>query len=522
MLSYETLLKGVENAVSVYPDNTALVVEGRAFTYKEMYALAETQALYLLANANKSALTRVAIFSYRTSGAYIGTLTALMTGAAFVPLNPKFPDERNIAILEQCQPDVIIVDCNSIDALIRISEKINLSSLIFFPDGDIERYTGSNLIFANSQKFATHNVFSLPDVSPGNDAYILFTSGSTGKPKGVPIKHKNVCTFLKYNQSKYCITDGDRISQTFDQTFDLSVFDLFMTWCHGACLYGMRPIDLISPFKYINENKITVWFSVPSVISLLKIQGFLKENSLPWLRLSLFCGEPLLQAQMMSWAAAAPNSVCENLYGPTELTIACSAYRWRSDRDNIVHNDIVSIGKLYEHLECILVDENDNQTQVEGELCVTGTQRFGGYLNLAANACFITTSEAKIYYKTGDRVRIDASGNMLYLGRTDHQVKINGYRVELGDIEATLAKIDGIERSVVFCIDEIDNTHGKALAAYVIGDISIDEVIEKVQELLPTYMIPSQIKIGMTIPLNANGKVDRKLIKEQFSCYDIA
>ena len=258
---------------------------------------------------------------------------------------------------------------------------------------------------------------------------------------------------------------------------------------------------------------------MPSVISLLNKQGFLKENSFPTLRLSLFCGEPLLENQIASWANAAPNSVCENLYGPTELTIACSIYQWRYNDENISHNGVVSIGKLYEHLEYILIDENEKITDIEGELCVFGAQRFEGYLNSAVDACFIYFHQKK-YYRTGDRVRMDKSGNLLYLGRTDQQVKINGYRVELGEIESVFAKINGVDRALVFCINADNDSHTKKLAAYIIGSISSDEILEKAKKMLPAYMIPSQVKVEKSIPLNANGKIDRKLIKAQFSCYN--
>jgi len=519
MKPYQTLLEGLKHTSLKYPEDIALILQDQTFTYKEMYSLAQKQASFLLAKSEKTSIKRVAIFSYRTWTAYIGTLSALMTGAAFIPLNPKFPDERNISILEQCQPDVIIVDNASIDKLINISKKVKLSSLIFFPDGNIERFSGSGLNFLDQEAFISNEKIELPTISPDDDAYILFTSGSTGQPKGVPIKHKNVCSFLSYNQNRYKITNKDRLSQTFDQTFDLSVFDLFMAWCHGACLYAMRPIDLISPSKYINENKITIWFSVPSVISLLNKQGFLKENSFPTLRLSLFCGEPLLENQIASWANAAPNSVCENLYGPTELTIACSTYQWHHNGKNISYNGVVSIGKLYEHLEYILIDENEKVTDIEGELCVFGEQRFDGYLNSAIDACFVSFHKKK-YYRTGDRVRMDKSGNLLYLGRTDQQVKINGYRVELGEIESVFAKISGVDRALVFCINGDNDAHTKKLAAYIIGSIHSNEILETAKKMLPAYMIPSQVKIEKNIPLNANGKIDRNLIKAQFSCYN--
>lgn len=515
--SYKTLVEGVARCALLHPQHTALVLQNEVVTYKELHTSAENQALLLLNSMKKTKLRRVAILTYRSKTAYVGTLAALMTGALFIPLNPKFPAERNISILKQCNPDVIIVDKNSIDELIKIAEILKLPCAVFFPDGEINNYSDKEIIFLNANKTTVDNSIGLPKINSDDDAYILFTSGSTGQPKGVPIKHKNVCGFLKQNQKRYNINYSDRFSQTFDQTFDLSVFDLFMAWCHGAAVYAMRPIDLISPSKYINENKITVWFSVPSVISLLNKQGFLQKDCFPSLRLSLFCGEPLLERQISAWADSASNSICENLYGPTELTIACSAYRWEKNQKNIIHNEIVSIGKLYDNMEYILVDEYSNQTTAEGELCIAGEQRFDGYLNFHKNdSIFISLDnkhgEKKIYYKTGDRIKISSTGELLYLGRIDQQVKINGYRIELGEIESAFMKIEGVDRAFVFCIEKKEQNQVKKLAAYVVGNITFNAIIEKVKKILPTYMIPLQIKIEKAFPLNLNGKIDRKAL----------
>lgn len=514
--NYRTLVEGFEQSVLSHPEHTALALHDEIITYKELYSSAKDQALFLLSSIKKEKLRRVAIFTHRNKTAYIGTLAALMTGASFIPLNSRFPAERNISILKQCNPDVIIVDKNSINELIKISALLKLPCAVFFPNGEIDNYKDKGIIFLNLNKITAGNFIELPKINSDDDAYILFTSGSTGQPKGVPIKHRNVCSFLKQNQKRYNISHSDRFSQTFDQTFDLSVFDLFMAWCHGAAVYAMRSIDLISPSKYINENKITVWFSVPSVISLLSKQGFLKKDCFPSLRLSLFCGEPLLERQICAWADSASNSICENLYGPTELTISCSAYRWKRSKKNVIHNDIVSIGNLYDNMKYILLDESSNQVKGEGELCVAGEQRFVGYLNPASSSTFISLindkKEKEIYYKTGDRVKVNATGELLYLGRTDQQVKINGYRIELGEIESAFLKMEGIDRAFVFCIEKDDQNQPKKLAAYVVGNISFSEIIEKSKKILPSYMIPLQIKIGKAFPLNANGKVDRKAL----------
>ena len=189
-------------------------------------------------------------------------------------------------------------------------------------------------------------------------AYILFTSGSTGRPKGVPVLHRNVDAYLRFVHDRYAFTRDDVFSQTFDLTFDLAMFDLFAAWGCGGTLVCVPPQAIAALKEFIGHHGITVWFSSPSVIALARRRG-LEAATLPTLRLSLFCGEPLLRHDAADWQAAAADSRVENLYGPTELTISCSVYRWdpAGGRDARV-NDIVSIGTLHPGLEYILLDED--------------------------------------------------------------------------------------------------------------------------------------------------------------------
>ena len=228
---------------------------------------------------------------------------------------------------------------------------------------------------------------ALPALTPDDVAYILFTSGSTGEPKGVPVTHGNVPHFLDVVGRRYGIGENDRFSQTFDQTFDLSVFDLFLAWTHGACVYGMTPVDLLAPTGFINRHQLTVWFSVPSVVAQLRRRDVLRPASMPSLRWSLFCGEPLPRGSAEAWQAAAPYSVVENLYGPTELTIACFAYRWDPERSPAACvNEMVPIGRPLEGLACALVGSAGEEvgSGEPGELWVTGPQTTPGYLDDAA------------------------------------------------------------------------------------------------------------------------------------------
>ncbi len=328
---------------------------------------------------------------------------------------------------------------------------------------------------------------------------------------------------MEVMSQRYEIRPEDRFSQTFDQTFDLSVFDLFMAWNNGACVYAMSPVDLLAPTKFINNNEISVWFSVPSVPVQMCRRNTLTANSFPGLRWSLFCGEPLLQQSAEMWQRAAPNSTVENLYGPTELTIACFVHRWDPESSPpICRNGIVPIGRPYPGLAALVVDEQMNSVAdgEAGELCVNGPQTTPGYwrapeitaqryVNLP-----ISEYQTRRFYRTGDLVMKLADGNYVFLGRADHQIKVLGHRVELGEIEAVLRGHPGVEH-VVALGWPVESASAEAIVVFVSGNLlETDSLLAVAKVELPPYIVPRHIYVLSEMPLNANGKVDRGRLKE--------
>jgi amino acid adenylation domain-containing protein len=351
-------------------------------------------------------------------------------------------------------------------------------------------------------------------------AYTLFTSGSTGTPKGVPIRHRNLARYLAYAIDRYEVGPGSRLSQTFELTFDPSVFDMFVAWCSGATLVVARPDDLMTPVRFVNDNEITHWFCVPSVASLAMRLRALRPGCMPDLRWSLFCGEQLTLGQARAWAQAAPASVLENLYGPTELTVTCTGYRLPRDREQWprTSNDTVPIGAVYAHLDGVLLD-GDGLEAVEGELCVRGPQRFDGYLDAAQDEGRFVRHEGQRtsapagppapddWYRTGDRVRLE-DGALVHLGRLDDQVKLHGYRVELGEIEAVLRAHGAVHDVVVLALGKGPQLH----AVYTGDGVDERELAELVRGRLPAYMSPRRYVRVDRLPLNANGKIDRRAL----------
>lgn len=519
------LAAGFANSVERYADRPAVVVDREALSYAELSRMVSSLAGAMRDYENeKSPLA--ALLAHRSVTAYAGVLGILATGKGYVPLNPKFPLERSRSMLRLSGCSMLIVgpECASLlpDLLLGVDRNL----VVIVPN-----LTGTNNLAADfpRHRFVFSNEIDRPsdsfdatEVEPNAVAYLLFTSGSTGVPKGVPIHHSNVRPYVEYIADRYQVTPEDRFSQHFDQTFDLSVHDMFVAWERGAALFCVPEKSVMAPAKFIRENDLTMWFSVPSVIGILSRMRLLSPNCFPSLRYSLFCGEPLAAAYAQHWQEAAGNSIVENLYGPTETTIAITHYRWDNRRSpEECTSGVVPIGWPFANQQVSLIDGERKCVPAgqTGELCLSGSQVTDGYWNNPEKTReqFITLPETgdTLWYRTGDVVRQDGSGCLHYQGRLDHQVKIRGYRVELMEIEAILRKICGTEQVVSLPLPS-RNGSSDGVVAFVSGSVSLDpgRVIDSCSEFLPDYMVPKKIYPIAEFPLNMNGKVDRpKLAK---------
>lgn len=393
-----TLRTGFATNAALQPAALALSIGTRTWTYAEADQLARRWAARLC-DAAGGRPSRVGVFGCRCETSYLGVLAALYAGATFVPLNPRYPNERTRAMLELADVDAVLVDAEAVKQLGEVLRALPRPPQVLSPG--IERHDAPCAIaFGRAELARAMPLTDLPAVGAEDDAYLLFTSGSTGRPKGVPISHRNVTAFLGVNQRRYQLTPADRLTQTFDLTFDLSVFDLFMAWGAGAAVCSLQPIELHAPFRFLEKHCVTVWFSVPSVAALMTRRRSLRPGVLPTLRWSLFCGEALPRSLAEAWQLAAPHSTIENLYGPTELTIACSAYRWDPMRSpaECVH-ELVPIGHVYDGLYDLVVDERCRPVAPGevGELCVGGPQPsldIGARLSSPPSACSSTLESA--------------------------------------------------------------------------------------------------------------------------------
>ncbi|MGA8233377.1 MAG: amino acid adenylation domain-containing protein [Candidatus Acidiferrales bacterium] len=503
----------------------ALVVDGDKLSYRELSDQARAIATAIL-NFEQDRFPLTALLAHRSVTAYAGVLGILASGRGYVPLNPKFPLERTRSMLHLAGCTTLVVGRESVSQLPKLLGGLERPLTVILPDvsSQVDLSAGRSdhrLIFRN--QIPAGCGFPFPtELEADAIAYLLFTSGSTGVPKGVPIYHRNVRSYIEYVCDRYEVTELDRFSQEFDLTFDLSVHDMFVCWERGACLYCVPEKSVMAPAKFIRENELTMWFSVPSVIGLLSRMRLLPTNCFPKLRCSLFCGEPLTAMYADLWMRATPNSVLENLYGPTETTIAISSYRWdaaRSPKECI--NGIVPIGWPFTGQTARLIGD-DHQTMPPGEtgeLCLSGSQVTTGYWNNPEKTReqFIQLAETgkTLWYRTGDLVRRDERSCLYYLGRMDQQIKIRGYRVELQEIEAILRKVCNTDQ--VVCVPwPVHNGTVDGVVAIISGEkfLDPDGVLNRCSELLPPYMVPSRIYSVEHLPLNANGKIDRSKLAD--------
>lgn len=511
-----------------FANRPALAIQGKQLSYQQLHEnAARVAATMQRASAHRPSDARLTgVFGHRSFAAFTGVLGALLRGDGYVPLNPIFPAARNRDMARRARLDWIVVEHASLQSFAEMLDGFESELNVVIPDSDDVdelRARHPQHSYFTARDLLTADSWVEERVDPNGIAYLLFTSGSTGQPKGVMVAHRNVTHFLDVMQQRYSLDENDRVSQTFDLTFDLSAFDMFMAWQVGACLCCPTQQEKLLPAAYIKSNGITVWFSVPSTAALMSKLRMLKAGNFPSIRYSLFCGEALPVDVAEAFQKAAPQSVVENLYGPTELTIACTVYRY--DRATIArdaHLGLIPIGDPYPGMTELVVDESLKPIAAgeAGELLMMGPQLSLGYLNDPGKtaAAFVTPpGQSSVYYRTGDRVRRQSGGPLVYLGRVDNQIKVQGYRVELGEIEAVIRDVAATEVAIA-----VGFPVGPSGADGIVGFISkpgvdLQALRDDVRARLPGYMQPSAIHHVDDFPLNSNGKVDRKALLESLT-----
>ncbi|HEY7211025.1 MAG TPA: amino acid adenylation domain-containing protein [Bryobacteraceae bacterium] len=505
-------------AAEQFPDNVAVVepAEG-SIRYGELARLSDRLSDYLRMRGVCRG-DRVGIFMRKSIDAVAAIYGILKAGATYVPVDTSAPAARSAYTMHNCGVKVLVME-QRFEAPFR-SEAKRLGTVpeIFLVGG-----TGGGRYLQRALDQADALQSAPPaTTAAGNDlAYILYTSGSTGKPKGVMLSHDNAVSFLDWCSEVFQPMTSDRFSSHAPFHFDLSVLDIHLALKHGATLVlipeetGKDPMRLA---PLIAEQRITCWYSAPSILSLLAQYGSLRTRDYSALRLILFAGEVFPVRHLRTLTELLPRPRYFNLYGPTETNV-CTFYQVPLP----IPEDRTSpfpIGRICSHLKGKVVDELGREVArgTEGELVISGRAVMQGYWSLPQQSAdaFLSNDDKTQWYKTGDIVVELPDGNYSYIGRRDRMVKKRGYRIELGEIEAGLYRHPLIKETAVVAV--ADSDAGVKIKAFLScqdgARPSTIELKRFCSQNLPLYMIPDHFVWCESLPKTSTDKIDYQRLNE--------
>jgi len=505
------------NSAKQNPDKPAVWARGRTLTYRELNERSN-QVANLLRSRGVEKGDRVGIYFSKAVESLCAMFGVLKAGGVYVPLDPLAPVERISYIISNCE----------MKGLITSGEKLRGLDAGKIPSVKLFLITEDKANGLDRPEVASWSeVDSFPkDSSPELQttttdlAYILYTSGSTGRPKGVMLTHQNALTFVEWCAEEFQVTSEDHLSNHAPLHFDLSVFDVYNAIKAGATVH-MVPEEVAkfpaSLAKFIEEQGITIWYSVPSALVFLLLHGNMKAEKLAKMRVLLFAGEVFPMKYLKQLADFLPNVALYNLYGPTETNV-CTYYL--VDRERLKTQEKLPIGRACANTEVFAVNDQDQIVRAQGEtgeLYVRGPAVTPGYWadtekthKMCVPNRFQPHFEEKMY-KTGDLVMFDEYGDYLFLGRRDSQIKSRGYRIELGEIESALLSHPGVREAAALAIpdEEIGARIRAVVAPHEPGSLTVVDLQKHCAARIPSYMIPEMIELRDALPKTSTGKIDR-------------
>jgi len=467
------MIRQLKASLATHAARNAFCINDRYYTYQD---LMETTLRIQSAIAAKggSQTKRIGIVTTNTIETYASILACWFAGCAYVPLHPQNPEERTRTIIKEAQIDLVLDQQSSL------------------------------------QTDPVDDALRMEELKDEDWLYILFTSGSTGTPKGVPITYGNVKAFIDSFQALgFNYDESDRFLQMFDLTFDVSVASYLVPLLAGACVYTVptEGIKYMQVLKIMKNYQVSFASIVPSIINYLK--PYFKEIHLPSLKYCVLTAEASNIEVVQEWAGCMPNGRLINLYGPTEATIWCTGFFFDPDAPK-AYNGMLIIGKPFKNVGMLILDDDGAETArgAKGELCVSGGQVTPGYINNEErNKSSFFIRDGRRYYRTGDLCYQDEDNDIFYCGRADHQVKIQGFRIELSEIEVTARQIFSLNTAAV----AFKNNLGVQQIGLFLEKYSgeTQQVRSDLEKKLPYYMIPSAIRTIENLPYNTSGKIDR-------------
>ena len=494
-----TILDYFEQTVEHFPERTAFSDVNRSISFADLKEAAENFASFILKETPEADVT--AFYMDKSVETVIGFLGSAYAGKAYTQVNLRHPEARVRDIVETVSPCVIITDREHLESLPK-----DLGNPVFL----IEDILGGT--FREEALLAAARA-SMIDLQP---LYINFTSGSTGKPKGVVVGHRSVIDFITCFTEIFGITEEDVIANQAPFDFDVSVKDIYSGLFTGAAVhiiptpYFMQPTMLMD---FLCDRKVTVMIWAVSALCFITTMHGLDYRVPEHLRLIMFSGEVMPVKHLNRLLEHLPDVTYVNLYGPTEITCNCTYYI--IDRA-FEKGDRLPIGVPFPNEDVFLLDEEDHIVSgpgAKGELCVRGTALALGYYReeeKTAEAFVQNPAHSRyrdLIYRTGDIVEVEENGEMVYCTRKDNQIKFLGHRVELTEIELAMEAVPDVDRACCFFEERRNRLH-----AFYTGTAEVPDIIAAMEKVLPFYMIPALMDRLDKMPLNKNGKIDRKEI----------
>lgn len=496
----KSVMEYLNNTAELYAEKVAFEDDNRKLTFKELQTEAKAIATVI---AKKNIFKKpIAIFMDKCVECVVAFMGVAYSGNFYTPIDSKMPVARIEKILETLVPEILITDKKHFELAKSFFDTSNILLYEEIRENVIDKY----LLKSIDDKIIDTDIL-----------YVLFTSGSTGIPKGVTISHKSLIAYIEWGSKEFKISNKEIIGNQTPFYFSMSIFDIYQTIKNGCTMIIIPKLFFSYPIKlleFINIKNINLIYWVPTALCLVANLKALGKRNITCLKKILFAGESMPTKQLNMWIDVLPEAMFANLYGPTEATDICCFYRVDRKLDN---KEIIPIGKACDNCRVLILDyfnkEVSNNSQ--GELCVIGAILAAGYYNNLnkTNEVFIqnplNTAYPEKIYRTGDLVKYNEHGELIYISRKDFQIKHMGHRIELGEIETVTSSLNGIDLNC--CL--YDDKKNKIVLFYV-GSLQEDDITNLLKECLPDYMLPNKKIKLQAMPINLNGKIDRVKLKE--------
>ena len=498
-----SVLSWLDETAKRLPNKLALQDISGNITYQE-YRSKSLAIAYKIVELNKGEMKKpVVVYLEKGKEVLVSFMGVAYSGCFYSPIDTEMPQSRVDKILEVLKPEIVITT----NKLKTNFEKFNFYGSYIIYEETICSEEDETAVKPYTEKIIDTDLL-----------YVLFISGSTGVPKGVSICHRSVIDYTDWVTETFNITQKDTFGNQAPFYFDNSILDIYSCMKTGATLniipkkLFFQPVPLL---EYIKYNKINTIFWVPSALIVVsKLKAFRNVDLSDTLKRVLFCGEVMPNKQLNIWRKFLPNVTYANLYGPTEITDACTYYI--VDRE-FSDDEPLPIGIPMGNTDILVLNDEDKLVTDDevGELCVRGTSLAMGYYNNPekTRSAFVQNPLNKavpeIIYRTGDLVRYNEYREIIYISRKDFQIKHLGHRIELGEIETAISSLE--EVTLNCCLYDEKN---QKIVLFVDAQVDRDYIKERIEKLVPEYMIPGKVIYLENMPINANGKIDRIKLKE--------